>query len=68
MDHHFKNEPINTFMSPHGRKLCQDAVYTDTRTYTAAMLTLGVDLKSVTNLFSVSQADDRFDEDIRYIF
>ena len=68
MEHDFKHEPINTFMSPHGRKLCQGALYTDIRSYAAAMLALGVDLKSVTELFSDLQAGDRFDEDIRYMF
>lgn len=68
MEHDFKHEPINTFMSPHGRKLCQGALYTDIRSYAAAMLALGVDLKNVTALFSDLQAGDRFDEDIRYMF
>lgn len=68
MEHDFKHEPINTFMSPHGRKLCQGALYMDIRSYAAAMLALGVDLKNVTELLSDLQAGDRFDEDIRYMF
>lgn len=68
MEHDFKHEPINTFMSPHGRKLCQGALHADLRSHAAAMLALGVDLKDVTDLLADLQAGDRFDEDIRYMF
>ncbi|CAL9732464.1 protein Caf130p [Monosporozyma unispora] len=68
MEHDFKHEPVNTFMSPHGRKLCQGALHADLRSHAAAMLALGVDLKDVTDLLADLQAGDRFDEDIRYMF
>ncbi|SCU88537.1 LANO_0D02388g1_1 [Lachancea nothofagi CBS 11611] len=66
--HDFKHEPINIFMSPHGRKLCHGALYTDVRSHAAAMLALGVDLEDVTNLLSDLQPGDRFDEDVKYMF
>lgn len=66
--HDFKHEPLNTFMSPHGRKLCQGALYADLRSHASAMLAFGLDLEDVTDLLSDLQAGDRFDEDIRYMF
>ncbi|SCU83211.1 LAFA_0D02344g1_1 [Lachancea sp. 'fantastica'] len=66
--HDFKHEPINIFMSPHGRKLCHGALYTDVRSHAAAMLALGIDLEDVTNLLSDLQPGDRFDEDVKYMF
>lgn len=66
--HDFKHEPLNTFMSPHGRKLCQGALYADLRSHAAALLALGSELEDVTNLLADLQAGDRFDEDVRYMF
>ncbi|CEP62906.1 CCR4-NOT core subunit CAF130 LALA0_S06e06568g [Lachancea lanzarotensis] len=66
--HDFKHEPINIFMSPHGRKLCHGALYTDVRSHAAAMLALGIDLEDVTSLLSDLQPGDRFDEDVKYMF
>lgn len=66
--HDFKHEPLNTFMSPYGRKLCQGALYADLRSHAAALLALGTDLEDVTNLLADLQAGDRFDEDVRYMF
>lgn len=66
--HDFMHEPLNTFMSPHGRKLCQGALYADLRSHAAALLALGTELEDVTNLLSDLQAGDRFDEDVRYMF
>ena len=67
-EHDFKHEPLNTFMSPHGRKLCQGALYADIRSHAAAILALGAELEDVTDLLTDLQAGDRFDEDIRYMF
>lgn len=66
--HDFKHESFNTFMSPHGRKLCQGALYADLRSHAAALLALGTDLKDVTDILADMQAGDRFDEDVRYMF
>ncbi|SCU97757.1 LAMI_0F11254g1_1 [Lachancea mirantina] len=66
--HDFKHEPVNIFMSPHGRKLCHGALYADVRSHAAAMLSLGVDLEQVTKLLSDLQPGDRFDEDVKYMF
>lgn len=66
--HDFKHEPINIFMSPHGRKLCHGALYTDVRSHAAAMLALGIELEDVTSLLSDLQPGDRFDEDVKYMF
>lgn len=66
--HDFMHEPLNTFMSPHGRKLCQGALYADLRSHAAALLALGTELEDVTNLLADLQAGDRFDEDVRYMF
>ncbi|AMD19836.1 HCL315Cp [Eremothecium sinecaudum] len=67
-EHDFKHEPINLYMSPHGRKICQGALYADVRSHAAAMLALGVELNDVTDLLSDLQPGDRFDADVRYMF
>ncbi|AET37478.1 CCR4-NOT core subunit CAF130 Ecym_1232 [Eremothecium cymbalariae DBVPG len=67
-EHDFKHEPINLFMSPHGRKLCHGALYADVRSHAAAMLSLGIDLNDVTDLLSDLQPGDRFDDDVKYMF
>ncbi|AGO11158.1 AaceriAFR316Wp [[Ashbya] aceris (nom. inval.)] len=67
-EHDFKHEPINLFMSPHGRKLCQGALYADVRSHAAAMLALGIELNDVTELLSDLQPGDRFDDDVKYMF
>lgn len=67
-EHDFKHEPINLFMSPHGRKLCQGALFTDARSHAAALLALGISLEHVTELLSDLQPGDRFDEDVKYMF
>ncbi|AEY98000.1 FAFR316Wp [Eremothecium gossypii FDAG1] len=67
-EHDFKHEPINLFMSPHGRKLCQGALYADVRSHAAAMLALGIELNDVTDLLSDLQPGDRFDDDVKYMF
>lgn len=66
--HDFKHEPINLFMSPHGRKLCNGALYADLRSHAATMLALGVELETLTDLLSDLQPGDRFDEDVKYMF
>lgn len=66
--HDLKHESLNTFMSPHGRKLCQGALYAELRSHAAALLALGSELEDVTDLFSDLQPGDRFDEDVRYMF
>lgn len=66
--HDIKHESLNTFMSPHGRKLCQGALYAELRSHAAALLALGSELEDVTDLFSDLQPGDRFDEDVRYMF
>ncbi|GAV49009.1 hypothetical protein ZYGR_0N04140 [Zygosaccharomyces rouxii] len=66
--HDIKHESLNTFMSPHGRKLCQGALYAELRSHAAALLALGSELEDVTSLFSDLQPGDRFDEDVRYMF
>lgn len=66
--HDIKHESLNTFMSPHGRKLCQGALYAELRSHAAALLALGSELEDVTELFADLQPGDRFDEDVRYMF
>lgn len=67
-EHDFKHEPINLFMSPHGRKLCNGALFADVRFHAAAMLPLGVDLNEIIDLLSDLQPGDRIDEDVNYMF
>ncbi|CCF57193.1 hypothetical protein KAFR_0C02000 [Kazachstania africana CBS 2517] len=68
-EHDFKHESFNTFMSPHGRKLCSGALLADLRSHAAAILALGDgELHDVTELLADLQAGDRFDEDVKYIF
>lgn len=67
-DHDFKHEPFNTFMSPHGRKLCNGALVSDMRTYIRAFIENGIELDEITNLLLDLTPGDRFDEDIEYMF
>ncbi|CCE61642.1 hypothetical protein TPHA_0A05680 [Tetrapisispora phaffii CBS 4417] len=66
--HDFQHEPLNTFMSPHGRKLCTGALYADLKSYTASMLACGMEFKDITELLSYLQPGDCFDEDVKYMF
>ncbi|EDO15925.1 hypothetical protein Kpol_480p12 [Vanderwaltozyma polyspora DSM 70294] len=66
--HDFIHESLNTFMSPHGRKLCDGALYADLKAYTASILALGAEFQEVTDLVSYLQAGDQFDEDVKYMF
>lgn len=67
-EHDFKHEPINTFMSPHGRKLCSGSLYADMRVSTKIFVENGVELDDITNLLTDLQPGDRFDEDVEYMF
>ncbi|KAL3229973.1 Uncharacterized protein RNJ44_01336 [Nakaseomyces bracarensis] len=67
-EHDFKHESFNTFMSPHGRKLCNGALISDMRTVIKSFIESGIELDDITNLLVDLTPGDRFDEDIEYMF
>ncbi|GMG21581.1 unnamed protein product [Ambrosiozyma monospora] len=66
--HDLKHESLNNFMSPWGRKAGNGSLTADMRIYVAAMLALGSDLEDVTELLFNFEPEDRYDEDINYMF
>lgn len=66
--HDFKHQPFGGFMSPHGRKLCNGALYTYEMYYFAALLPSGMDYDEIVELLTDIQKGDRIDEDVRYMF
>ncbi|SSD61527.1 uncharacterized protein SCODWIG_03288 [Saccharomycodes ludwigii] len=68
--HDFKHEPFNFFMSPHGRKLSMGALYCDLKTFGSCTTLLGnqEDSEFLGELLFRITLDDRFDEDVKYMF
>ncbi|ODV85589.1 hypothetical protein CANARDRAFT_7696 [[Candida] arabinofermentans NRRL YB-2248] len=66
--HDLKHESLNNFMNPWGRKCGSGALSIDLRIYVAAMISLGVEIDDVTALLDGLEPDDRYDEDIKYMF
>lgn len=66
--HDLKHESLINFMRPWGRKYTNGSITRDIRVFVAALLALGSELDSVTELLFNFDPEDRYDEDIRYMF
>lgn len=66
--HDLKHESLINFMRPWGRKFTNGSITRDIRVFVAALLALGSELDSVTELLFNFDPEDRYDEDIRYMF
>jgi hypothetical protein len=66
--HDLKHESLINFMRPWGRKFSNGSITRDIRIFIAALLALGSELDSVTELLFNFDPEDRYDEDIKYMF
>lgn len=66
--HDLKHESLINFMRPWGRKFTNGSITRDIRMFVAALLALGSELDSVTELLFNFDPEDRYDEDIKYMF
>lgn len=66
--HDFNHVNILDFLSPFGRRNGSGALNADVRWYVGAMLALGSDLNEVVETLIDLEPNDRYDEDIRYMF
>lgn len=66
--HDLKHESLVNFMRPWGRKFTNGSITRDIRVFVAALLALGSELDSVTELLFNFDPEDRYDEDIKYMF
>lgn len=66
--HDFKHEPFSAFMSPHGRKVCNGALFTSQLALFTALWPLNDDFEETVDLINEVQRGDRIDEDVRYMF
>lgn len=66
--HDLKHESLINFMNPWGRKAGTGALLADMRIYVASLLAFGSDLEEVTELLFNLEPDDRYDEDVKYMF
>ena len=66
--HDFAHEPINTFMSPHGRKLCDGALFTEPEAFLGAIVALGNEINEWLVVEYQFPIEDQIDEDVKYIF
>lgn len=66
--HDLKHESLINFMRPWGRKFTNGSITRDIRIFVAALLALGSELDSVTELLFNFDPEDRYDEDIKYMF
>jgi len=66
--HDFHHVNILDFQSPFGRRTGSGALKADVRWYVGAMLALGSDLNEVVETLIDLEPNDRYDEDIRYMF
>jgi hypothetical protein len=67
-EHDVKHESLLNFMRPWGRKFTNGSINRDIRIFVAALLALGSELDSVTELLFNFDPEDKYDEDIKYMF
>ncbi|VEU24089.1 DEKNAAC105302 [Brettanomyces naardenensis] len=67
-EHDFKHESLVNFMNPWGRRIGDASISADMRIYVAALFALGDDLEDTAMLLYNFEAEDRYDEDIKYMF
>lgn len=66
--HDLEHESLVNFMRPWGRKFSNGSIKVDMRVFVAALLALGSELDSVTELLFGFVPEDRYDEDVKYMF
>lgn len=66
--HDLNHVNILNFLSPFGRRNGSGSLNADVRWYVGAMLALGSDLNEVVETLIDLEPNDRYDEDIRYMF
>ncbi|AWU78474.1 uncharacterized protein C5L36_0E05310 [Pichia kudriavzevii] len=66
--HDLRHESLINFMRPWGRKFTNGSINRDIRIFVAALLGLGSELDNVTELLFNFDPEDRYDEDIKYMF
>lgn len=66
--HDLNHLNIIDFMSPYGRRNGSGALYADVKWYVGAMLALGSELNEVVETLVDLEPNDRYDEDVRYMF
>lgn len=66
--HDLRHESLINFMRPWGRKFTNGSITRDVRIFIAALLALGSELDNVTELLFNFDPEDRYDEDIEYMF
>lgn len=66
--HDFNHLNIQFFLSAYGRRCGSGALYADVRWYVGAMLALGSELNEVVETLVDLEPNDRYDEDVKYIF
>lgn len=66
--HDFEHLNIHDLLSPYGRRCGSGALFADVRWYVGAMLALGSELNEVVETLVDLEPNDRYDEDIKYIF
>jgi hypothetical protein len=66
--HDFEHLNIHDYLSPYGRRCGSGALHADVRWYVGAMLALGSELNEVVETLVDLEPNDRYDEDIKYMF
>lgn len=66
--HDLKHESLINFHTPWGRRSGNGSLKCDIRFYVSSMLSMGESLLEVTSLMVNLEPDDKYDEDINYIF
>lgn len=66
--HDFRHETLDHFLGPWGRRVGSSRLRSDNRVFASALLAMGTPLDHVGRLMKSFHTEDRYDEDIRYMF
>ncbi|QOU18118.1 hypothetical protein BRETT_005178 [Brettanomyces bruxellensis] len=66
--HDFRHETLDHFLGPWGRRVGSSRLRCDNRVFASALLAMGTPLDHVGRLMKSFHTEDRYDEDIRYMF
>ena len=66
--HDFKHETLEHFMGPWGRRVGNSRLRCDNRVFASSLLSMGTSLDDVGDLMKGFHTEDRYDEDIKYMF